>query len=405
MDAFIEEISEDFPAKVCESFYAYETGSAITLHTRNASELEDAPEGYPGKLCTVSKPWLPTLSRMWNQQQAGNWAGYQPPPTAHLPEQQFSQAPPPAMPPAGGPKKRAFICGINYRGTSCTLNGCENDANCIEFMLKSKFGFTDENILMFKETHPDPMRRPTKANMFMGMQWLITGAQPGDSLVFHYSGHGGQKRDMTGEEMDGMNETLCPMDFQRAGEILDDEINMRLVNPLPQGVRLHAIIDACHSGSVLDLPYQAIVNNGVITWNSAYAGQTRAWKGTGGGFAVQFSASSDHETAADTAKLSGGVPTGAATFSFIKAIEQKGGKDITYGDLLLGMWHTLHQAGLGAQSGGGGYGGAPPQTMGGGLDGMLMAILGGVGGGAGFRGQSPTLSSNYAFDLSYKFSL
>ena len=56
--------------------------------------------------------------------------------------------------------------------------------------------------------------------------------QPGDSLVFHYSGHGGQKRDMTGEEVDGMNETLCPMDFQRVGEITDDEVNQRLVNPL-----------------------------------------------------------------------------------------------------------------------------------------------------------------------------
>ncbi len=25
---------------------------------------------------------------------------------------------------------------------------------------------------------------------------------------------------------------------------------------MPQGVKLHAIIDACHSGSVMDLPYQ-----------------------------------------------------------------------------------------------------------------------------------------------------
>ena len=309
------------------------------------------------------------------------------------------------MPPAGGPKKRAFICGINYRGTSCTLNGCENDANCIEFMLKSKFGFTDDNILLFKETHPDPMRRPTKANMFMGMQWLLTGAQAGDSLVFHYSGHGGQKRDMTGEEVDGNSETLCPMDFQVAGEILDDEINMRLVNPLPQGVRLHAIIDACHSGSVLDRPYQAVINNGVVTWNAAYAGRTRAWKGTGGGFAVQFSASTDQQTAADTAKLSGGVPTGAATFSFIKAIEERGGREVTYGELLLGMWRTLQQAGLGEQGGGGGGGYQDPMMMGGG--GLLMAMLGGGGGlgGAGYRGQTPILSSNYAFDLSYKFAL
>ena len=32
----------------------------------------------------------------------------------------------------------------------------------------------------------------------------------------------------------GMNETLCPCDFQQAGEIVDDDLNRALVNPLPQ---------------------------------------------------------------------------------------------------------------------------------------------------------------------------
>ena len=36
----------------------------------------------------------------------------------------------------------------------------------------------------------------------------------------------------------------------QAGQLTDDEVNRILVNPLPHGVRLHAIIDACHSGSV-----------------------------------------------------------------------------------------------------------------------------------------------------------
>ena len=36
--------------------------------------------------------------------------------------------------------------------------------------------------------------------------------------------------------------------------IVDDELNTFLVNPLPQGCRLHAIVDTCHSGSVLALP-------------------------------------------------------------------------------------------------------------------------------------------------------
>lgn len=91
--------------------------------------------------------------------------------------------------------------------------------------------------------------------MHMAMVWLVQGCQAGDSLVFHFSGHGSQQRDTRGEELDGMNETLCPVDFSTAGMITDDEINDTIVKPLPHGVRLHAVIDACHSGTVLDLSW------------------------------------------------------------------------------------------------------------------------------------------------------
>jgi len=150
----------------------------------------------------------------------------------------------------------------------------------------------------------------------------------------------------------------------------------------------------------MDLPYQATVRGGYATWGSSYAGNTRNWKGTGGGFVVQFSAAKDNQTAADTAKLSGGVATGAATFCFIKAIEDSAGRNLTYGDLLLAMSRTLQAAGL-SNSGNSGM----TMQLGGGLDSMLMAMLAGAGGGSGFRGQEPVMSANYAFDMGAKFTL
>lgn len=87
------------------------------------------------------------------------------------------------------------------------------------------------------------------------MYWLAQGSQPGDSLVFHYSGHGSQQRNYSGDEADGYDETLCPLDFETQGMIVDDEINAALVRPIPRGAKLHALIDACHSGTVLDLPF------------------------------------------------------------------------------------------------------------------------------------------------------
>lgn len=57
-----------------------------------------------------------------------------------------------------------------------------------------------------------------------------------------------------------MNETICPCDFQRAGQIVDDDLNARLVRRVPQGCILHALLDACHSGTGMDLPFVAMID-------------------------------------------------------------------------------------------------------------------------------------------------
>ena len=71
---------------------------------------------------------------------------------------------------------------------------------------------------------------------------------------------------------------------------------------------------------------------------------TRLWQGTQGGEAIQFGAARDSQTAADTAALSGHVSTGAATFSFIQAIE-RAGTNISYGRLLQVCGSSLHDLG------------------------------------------------------------
>lgn len=71
--------------------------------------------------------------------------------------------------------------------------------------------------------------------------------------MFYYSGHGLRQPDFDSDERDGFDETICPVDFMKEGMILDNYINATIVQPLPEGVTLHAIVDACHSGTILDL--------------------------------------------------------------------------------------------------------------------------------------------------------
>lgn len=76
-------------------------------------------------------------------------------------------------------------------------------------------------------------------------------------MVFvHYSGHGGRVRDYSGDEDDGYDETLIPVDFKKAGQIVDDDILKILVKPMRAGVNVTVLMDCCHSGTVLDLPYR-----------------------------------------------------------------------------------------------------------------------------------------------------
>jgi hypothetical protein len=121
-------------------------------------------------------------------------------------------------------------------------------------IMKGTFGFQDSQICRLRDDRGDSM--PTRANMLKAMQWLTGGAQAGDEMFFHYSGHGGQMEDKKGDELDGKDETLIPCDFQQAGQITDDELHSNIVQNLPKGCRMWVVLDCCHSGSALDLRYK-----------------------------------------------------------------------------------------------------------------------------------------------------
>jgi hypothetical protein len=153
-------------------------------------------------------------------------------------------------------KRKALLIGINYIGTDAELRGCINDTRNVSTYLMENHGYKREDMIILTDDQPqDSKLYPRKTNMLRAMEWLVADARPNDALFLHYSGHGGQTKDEDGDEEDGYDETIYPADFQQAGHIVDDQVHDIVVRPLQAGVRLTAIFDSCHSGSVMDLPY------------------------------------------------------------------------------------------------------------------------------------------------------
>jgi hypothetical protein len=230
-------------------------------------------------------------------------------------------------------RRKALLIGINYTGTRAALRGCVNDVRNMKDML-AQHGFHDRPDSMVCLT--DDQRgqfSPTKANIMKGLQWLVAGAVAGDSLFFHFSGHGAQKRDPTGHESDGMNETVLPVDFQRAGQITDDEIWNTIVWPLQSGVRLTAVMDCCHSGTGMDLPFLWKYGSWEEEVNPAHSA----------GDVQLFSGCEDAQCSADTYSASVGAG-GAMTQAFIAAL--KSNPMALYPDFLETIHRHLRRRGM-----------------------------------------------------------
>lgn len=234
--------------------------------------------------------------------------------------------------------KRAFLIGINYIGSPYKLGGCINDVMAIKEILISRYGFSEANILLLTDDTPI---KPTGANIMDGFRWLLSKSPASAfgtgkyvppsrfdkiSYFFHYSGHGSRVKDFNNDETDGIDETICPIDFATAGMISDDIIRNSLVNQVPAGSKLFAIIDACHSASSFDLMWNVTSSNpGTFTLEKAgnYAPTN--------GDVVMISGCRDDQTSADITVQNKGQ--GALTYAILEILKKDNYKT-TYDKLL-----------------------------------------------------------------------
>lgn len=143
--------------------------------------------------------------------------------------------------------KYALLIGINYVGTKNELNGCINDINSMKNILTSKFKYNKFSILTDYTTE-----KPTKQNILNALNNLINNSSKYNEVLFHYSGHGTATLDLNGDEINGYDEAIVPLDYSSNGLIIDDDLFAIIKNVK---CNMKIILDSCHSGTAIDLKY------------------------------------------------------------------------------------------------------------------------------------------------------
>lgn len=159
--------------------------------------------------------------------------------------------------------KKAVLIGINYtQDPGLRLNGCVNDVVAMGNMLMDAYDYPKTNITMLRDDVNDVRFLPTAGNIVRELQQAVNQSAGLEELWIHYSGHGTYKRDGGGDERDGKDEMIVPLDCRSVGCISDDI----LYNILSKTKCVtYLIFDCCHSGSICDLPWQFNYKNGRIT--------------------------------------------------------------------------------------------------------------------------------------------
>ncbi len=126
----------------------------------------------------------------------------------------------------------------NHYGTDGFLRNPENDARDMAQLAK-RAGYNTVSLFS---------KDATAGNVIKEIEKAAAVLQEGDTFLITYSGHGSSVADLRGDEPDRSDETWCLYDRM----VLDDEL-YRCWSIFRRGVRILAVSDSCHSGTVARL--------------------------------------------------------------------------------------------------------------------------------------------------------
>lgn len=153
--------------------------------------------------------------------------------------------------------KRALLVGISdYDNAMEDPNKWANISGANDVLLLSPLfseqGYTVTSLVDSMATH---------ANITKALKQLAKDSKKGDKVYIHFSMHGQPFEDLNGDEEDGWDEALIPVDAQMfysegvydgKNHLLDDELEVYfndIRSKIGSEGHLYVILDACHSGT------------------------------------------------------------------------------------------------------------------------------------------------------------
>ncbi len=153
--------------------------------------------------------------------------------------------------------KRALLVGISdYGNTMEDPNKWANISGANDVLLLSplfsEHGYTVTSLVDSQATH---------AGITKALSKLTKESKKGDFVYIHFSMHGQPFEDLNGDEEDGWDEALIPVDaemlyaegvYEGKNHLLDDELEVYfndIRSKLGSEGQLIVILDACHSGT------------------------------------------------------------------------------------------------------------------------------------------------------------
>ncbi|BAZ13412.1 peptidase C14 caspase catalytic subunit p20 [Calothrix sp. NIES-4071] len=153
---------------------------------------------------------------------------------------------------SSNPRKLALLVGINKYQNLEHLKGALTDIYLQKELLVYRFGFNPKDILLVSD---ESEIKPTREGILQAFEeHLIKQAKPGDTVVYHFSGHGSQLLDIDSGFEDNLNSTfvpnnrsISPTGNQKKVSDITGKTLFLLMSAI-NAENLTVVLDSCYSG-------------------------------------------------------------------------------------------------------------------------------------------------------------